>query len=51
MRTIYAAAAKAYGVVDKIAARGLASGARVMGVRRDIPRKGELAAALRYPLY
>jgi len=43
--------AKAYGVVDEIAARALASGARVMGVRRaDIPGGGELAAILRHPV-
>jgi len=43
--------AKAYGVVDEIAARALASGARVMAVRReDIPGGKELAAILRYPI-
>lgn len=43
--------AKAYGVVDEIAARALASGARVMGVRRDdIPGGQDLAAILRYPV-
>lgn len=43
--------AKAYDIVDEIAARALASGARVMGVRRDdIPGGKELAAILRYPI-
>src|SRR5690606_14902020 len=43
--------AKAYGVVDEIAARAFASGAKVLGVRRaDIPGGKELAAILRYPL-
>lgn len=38
-----------YGVVDEIAARTLAMGGRVLGVRRDdIPGGGELAAILRY---
>jgi hypothetical protein len=36
-------------VVDEIAARTLAMGGRVLGVRRDdIPGGGELAAILRY---
>lgn len=43
--------AKAYGIVDEIAARALASGAQVIGVRReDMPDGKELAAILRYPL-
>ena len=43
--------AKAYGVVDEIAGRAFASGAKVLGVRRaDIPGGKELAAILRYPL-
>lgn len=43
--------AKAYGIVDEIAARALAGGARVMGVRReDIPGGRELAAILRYSI-
>ena len=38
-----------HGVVDQIAARALASGARVLGLRRaDIPGGGSLAALLRY---
>lgn len=38
-----------YGVVDEIAGRALASGARVLAVRKsDIPGGGELAAILRY---
>ena len=45
------APARAYGVVDQIAARSLLTGARVLGVRRaDIPGGGSLAAVLRYPL-
>ena len=43
--------ARAYGVVDEIATRVLASGGRVMGVRsEDIPGKSELAAILRHPI-
>lgn len=44
-----AAGPASHGVVDQIAARALASGARVLGVRRaDIPGGGTLAAILRY---
>ncbi|KKB07275.1 hypothetical protein [Devosia chinhatensis] len=40
-----------YGIVDEIAGRALASGASVLAVRRDdIPRGGDLAAILRYPV-
>lgn len=40
-----------YGIVDEIAGRALASGATVLAVRsNDIPRQGELAAILRYPV-
>lgn len=41
--------ATSYGVVDEIAGRALAHGARVMGVRKaDLPGEGELAAILRF---
>jgi len=44
-----AASQSSHGVVDQIAARALASGARVLGLRRaDIPGGGSLAAILRY---
>ena len=44
-----ASGAAGHGVVDQIAARALASGARVLGLRRaDIPGGGSLAALLRY---
>lgn len=45
------AGAESYGIVDAIAGQALATGARVLGVRRaDIPGGGHLAAVLRYPL-
>lgn len=44
-----AARQSSHGVVDQIAARALASGARVLGLRRaDMPGGGSLAAILRY---
>jgi hypothetical protein len=43
--------AKSYDVVDEITGRVLASGGRVLAVRRDdIPGAGELAAILRYKI-
>jgi len=43
------ASASSYGVIDAVAARALATGARVLGVRAgDLPAPGELAAILRY---
>ena len=46
-----AAGATTYGVVDEIAGRALAGGARVLGVRKaDLPGSGKLAAILRYPI-
>jgi hypothetical protein len=45
-----AASSTTYGVVDEIATRVLASGGRVLAVRRaDVPGGGGLAATLRYP--
>jgi hypothetical protein len=44
-------AGSSHGVVDQIALRALACGARVLGLRRaDIPGGGSLAAILRYAL-
>lgn len=43
--------AHSYGLVDQIAARALAGGARVLGVRAgDLPDGAPLAAILRYPV-
>lgn len=43
--------ARAYDVVDEIVGRALASGARVLALRRqDIPGGGDLAAILRYAI-
>ena len=40
-----------YGVVDAIASQAIATGARVLGVRKgDIPEGADLAAVLRYPV-
>jgi hypothetical protein len=50
------ASAATYGVIDEIAGRVLASGGRVIAVRRqdlpgqDLPGKATLAAILRYPI-
>ena len=46
-----AADATNYGVVDEIAGRALAAGARILGVRKaDLPGSRDLAAILRYPV-
>ncbi|HWK67034.1 MAG TPA: hypothetical protein VNS34_19070 [Rhizobiaceae bacterium] len=43
--------AKTYGVVDEIASRAFANGARVLGVRRsELPGRKDLAAILRFPV-
>lgn len=40
-----------YGLIDEIAGRVIATGGRVVGVRKaDIPRGEPLAAILRYPV-
>jgi hypothetical protein len=45
------ASATNYGLVDEIATRVLATGGRVIGVRKaDIPQGDALAAILRYPV-
>ncbi len=45
------ASAETYGVVDEIAGRTLASGGKVLGVRKaDIPGEASLAAILRYAI-
>lgn len=45
------ASASNYGLVDEIAARVIATGGRVIGVRKtDIPQGESLAAILRYPV-
>ena len=49
VRFAEAQGATSYGVVDEIAGRVLATGGRVLGVRReDLPADGSLAAILRY---
>jgi hypothetical protein len=43
------ASVSTYGIIDEIAGRALASGARVLGVRRDdLPGGGDVAAILRF---